>query len=76
MTCRLHTIISGCEIREAHVNWDMVKPEKAATLTGTALRTIAAVLILYYYSMRYTRGSGFAILIILEKKVETKLLHR
>ena len=25
MTCRLHTLISGCEIREVHVNWFMVK---------------------------------------------------
>ena len=35
---QVHTS-SGCEKREAHNKWSMVKPEKAAPVTGTTLRT-------------------------------------
>ena len=39
-TCSLHTnSISGSGKREAHKNWSLVKPEKAAPVTGTTLRT-------------------------------------
>ena len=41
-TCQLH-INSGCGKREAHTNRSMVKPEKAAPVTGTTLRTTGPV---------------------------------
>ena len=34
---------SGCGKREAHDNWSMAKPEKAASVTRTTLRTTGAV---------------------------------
>ena len=37
--CPLHTNRSGCGKIEAHINWSMVKPEKAAPVTGTTSRT-------------------------------------
>ena len=35
--------IVGDGKRKAHINWSMVIPEKAATVTGTTLRTILAL---------------------------------
>ena len=35
-TCPLHTT-SGCGKRKAHINWSMVKPEKAAPITRSTL---------------------------------------
>ena len=34
---------SGCEKKEAHINWSMVIPEKVAPVTGTTLETIGPV---------------------------------
>ena len=34
---------SGCGKREAHKNWSMVVPEKAAPVTGTTLRSTGRV---------------------------------
>ena len=44
LSCHNHFItILGDGKREAHINWSMVIPEKAATVTGTTLRTILAL---------------------------------
>ena len=40
--CPLHTN-SGCGKREAHISWSMVRPAKAAPVTGTTLRTTGPV---------------------------------
>ena len=43
MSIRLHTNC-GCGKKGAYKNWPMVKPGKAAPVTGTALRTTGPVL--------------------------------
>ena len=44
ISCYNHFIsIVGDGKREAHINWSMVIPEKAATVTGTTLRTILSL---------------------------------
>ena len=37
-------IYSGCEKREAHINWSVVTCKMAAPVTGTTLRTTGPVL--------------------------------
>ena len=43
ITCVRSHNSSGCGKREAHINWSMVIPEKAAPVTRTTLRTAGPV---------------------------------